>query len=78
MDHEARIRQARQQAETLSEGSYRRKNREASVARETTIADSLRAIERAYRAALEPTPAPEFSRILRSAGRAPDHEPKLE
>jgi hypothetical protein len=38
----------------LSEGSYGRQNREAIIARETTIVDGLRAIERAYHAALEP------------------------
>jgi len=46
--------------------------------RETTIAADLRAIERAYRAALEPVPAPEFSRILPTTGRTPDHERELE
>jgi hypothetical protein len=78
MEREARIRQARQQAETLAEGSYGRENREAIIARETTVVESLRAIERAYHAALEPTPAPEFSRILQSNGRAPSHELELE
>jgi hypothetical protein len=78
MEREARIRQVRQQGETLCEGSYGRTNREAIVARETQIAAGLRAIERAYHAALEPTPAPEFSQILPAAGRAPDHELELE
>jgi hypothetical protein len=55
MEREARIRQARQQAETLAEGSYGRENREAIIARETTVVEGLRAIEHAYHAALQPT-----------------------
>jgi hypothetical protein len=55
MDREARIRKARQQSEALPEGSYGRKNNEAIIARETTIVEGLRAIERACHAALEPT-----------------------
>ena len=43
MAREARIRQARQQALDLSQGSYGRRNREIA-AHETTIADGLRAI----------------------------------
>jgi hypothetical protein len=78
MEREARIRQARRQGMDLSEGSYGRQNREAIVARETTIVDGLRAIERAYHAALEPTPAPEFSRILQPTDKAPDRELELE
>jgi hypothetical protein len=78
MEREARIRQVRRQGLNLSEGSYGRQNREAIIARETTIVDGLRAIERAYHAALEPTPAPEFSQILPAVGRTPDHELELE
>jgi hypothetical protein len=57
MAREARIRQARQQVLDLSQGSYGSQNREAIAARETTIADGLRAIERAYSQAVEPAPA---------------------
>jgi hypothetical protein len=78
MEREARIRQARRQGMNLSEGSYGRQNREAIIARETTIVEGLRAIERAYHAALEPTPALEFSRLLPSTGKTPDHELELE
>jgi hypothetical protein len=78
MEREARIRQVRQQGETLSEGSEGKKNRKVIVARETQIAAGLRAIERVHHAALEPTPAPEFSQILPVAGSTPDHEPELE
>jgi hypothetical protein len=78
MEREAHIRQVRRQGLNLSEGSYGRQNRDAIIARETTIVDGLRAIERAYHAALEPTPAPEFSQILPATGRTPDHELELE
>ena len=78
MEREARIRQIRRQTETLAEGSYGRQNREAIVARETTIAAGLRAIERACRAAHEYTPAPQLSQPLPSADRTSDHELELE
>ena len=78
MEREARVRQLRQQSEKLTEGSYGRQNREAIIARETTTAAGLRAIERAYHAALELTPAPECNRILPAAGRTPDRELELE
>ena len=78
MTREARIRQARQQAQDLSQGSYGRQNREAIAARETTIADGLRAIERAYRQALEPAPATEFSYIARPRKTTAEHDLELE
>jgi hypothetical protein len=78
MAREARIRQARQQALDLSQGSYGRQNREAIAARETTIADGLRAIERAYHQALEPAPATEFSYIARPRKTAAEHDLELE
>ena len=74
MAREARIRQARQQAQNLAEGSYGRQNRDAIAARETTIAAGLRAIERAYRAALEPVPGPEFGQILRTGNRTIEYD----
>jgi hypothetical protein len=64
MAREARIRQIRQQAENLAEGSYGRDNRDAIAARETQIAEGLRAIERAYHNAVEPPLAPEHRRIV--------------
>jgi hypothetical protein len=57
---------------------FGRENREAIIARETTIIDGLRAINRAYHAALEPMPAPEFSKIIPAADKAPNHELELE
>jgi hypothetical protein len=78
MEREARIRQVRRQGMDLSEGSYGRQNREAIIARETILVDGLRAIERAYHAALEPMPAPEFSQILPATGRTRENEVELE
>ena len=78
MAREARIRQARQQARDLADGSYGRQNREAIAARETTIAAGLRAIERAYHQALEPAPAPEFSQLLRPGNRTIEYDRELE
>jgi hypothetical protein len=78
VEREAYIRQVRHQEMDFSEGSYGRQNREAIIARETAIVDGLRAIGRAYHAALEPTPAPEFSRISPATSRTTDHELELE
>jgi hypothetical protein len=61
----ARARQAWQQGQDLAEDSYGRQYRHVIAARETTIANGLRPIERAYHQALEPAPAPEFSQVLR-------------
>ena len=78
MAREARIRQARQQAADLSQGSYGRRNREDIAARETAIADGLRAIERAYRQALEPGPATEFSYITHPRKTTAEYDLELE
>src|SRR5579863_2331050 len=43
-----------------------------------TIADGLRAIERAYRQALEPAPATEFSYIVHPRKTAAEHDLELE
>jgi hypothetical protein len=78
MQREARIRQVRREGAYLSEASYGRENRAAIIARETAIVEGLRAIERAYHAALEPTPAPELSRVLPPVDRTSDHELEME
>jgi hypothetical protein len=74
MAREARIRQIRQQGETLAEGSYGRQNRQAIAARETQIAEGLRAIERAYHQAVEPPLAPEHRRIVPDTDMTYNHE----
>jgi hypothetical protein len=77
-DREARTRELQQYSQHLPEDSYGRSNRETIAARETRIATRLRAIERAYRTALDPesAPAPELGQIVR-ADRTPDRELEL-
>jgi hypothetical protein len=79
-DREARTREIQQISQALPAGSYGRRNREAIATRETRIATRLRAIERAYRTALDgdATRAPELTQILPPAGKTPDREMELE
>jgi hypothetical protein len=51
-EREAHIREVQRYGETLPEGSYGRRNRQAIAARETRVAGRLRAVERAYRIAV--------------------------
>ena len=78
-DREAHAREVAQFGQNLPEGSYGRRNREAIAARETRVAARLRAIERAYRTAIEhdAVAAPEPA-ALRPADRVPDREIELE
>ena len=48
-EREAHIREVERFGQTLPEGSYGRRNRQAIAARETRIATRLRAVEHAYR-----------------------------
>ncbi len=52
-DREAHVREVEQFGEKLPENSYGRRNRQSIAARETRVAARLRAVERAYRAAIE-------------------------
>ncbi len=52
-EREAHIREVQRFGQTLPEGSYGRRNRQAIAARETRVAARLRAVERAYRIANE-------------------------
>ncbi len=52
-EREAHLREVEQFGQTLPEGSYGRRNRQAIAARETRIAARLRAVERAYCIAVE-------------------------
>jgi hypothetical protein len=56
-DREAHTREIQQHAETLPENSYGRRNRQAIATRETRITTRLRAVEHAYRSALDQEPA---------------------
>lgn len=78
-EREAHAREVTQAGQNLPEGSYGRGNRQVIAARETRVASRLRAIERAYRTAIEhnavaaPVPA-----ALRPVDRLPDREIELE
>jgi hypothetical protein len=74
-DRETHAREVAQFGQNLPDGSYGRRNRQAIAARETRVATRLRAIERAYRTAIEhdtvAAPEPE---AFRPVDRAPDRE----
>ena len=68
-EREAHLREVQQHAQNLPEGSYSRRNRQAIAARDTRIATRLRAVEQAYRMAIEhgtEAKAKEPTRTLRS------------
>jgi hypothetical protein len=52
-EREAHIREVQSYAQTLPEGSYGRRNRQAIATHETRIAARLRAVEYAYRISIE-------------------------
>ena len=80
-EREAHIREVERYGQTLPEGSYGRRNRQAIATRETRIATRLRAIEHAYRMAIERdivVTVPAASMICRSPENAADREIELE
>ena len=76
-EREAHVREVERFGQNLPEGSYGRRNRQAIAARETRVAARLRAVEQAYRTAIERdetfTP-PEPTRAHRSPEHAADRE----
>ena len=80
-EREAHIREVQSYGQTLPEDSYGRRNRQAIATRETRVAARLRAVEHAYRTAIDRdivfTP-PEPSRPSRSTEYAADREIELE
>jgi len=75
-EREAHVREVKRYGQALPEGSYGRRNRENIAAREERVAARLRAVEQAYRIALErdalaqpPQPAIPAHPSERSAGR---------
>src|ERR1700722_2629905 len=79
-EREAHIREVERSGQNLPEGSYGRRNREAIAARETRVASRLRAVEQAYRTAIERGTAyrpPEPTRALRSPERQAGSEVDL-
>jgi hypothetical protein len=80
-EREAHIREVERYGQTLPEGSYGRRNRQAIAARETRIATRLRAVERAYRMAIERDAAftpPEPTGTGRYSEHTTDREMELE
>ncbi len=71
-EREAHKREVERSGQNLPEGSYGRRNRQAIAARETRVAARLRAVEQAYRTAIDrdaPYAPPEPTRIQRSPER---------
>jgi hypothetical protein len=79
-DREAHVREVEQVGEAFPKDSYGRRNRQAIAARETRIAERLRAVERAYRIAIERDRdvTPEISVTQRAAEPVADREIELE
>ena len=80
-EREAHIREVEQYGQSLPEGSYGRRNRQAIAARETRVTTRLRAAERAYRTATDRDLAfrpPEPTRTLHSPEHPADREMELE
>ena len=65
-EREAHKREVELSAQSMPEGSYGRRNRQAIAAREARVASRLRAIERAYRAAIERDATPTLARRSQS------------
>jgi hypothetical protein len=80
-EREAHVREVERSGHALPEDSYGRRNRQAIAARETRVANRLRAVQHAYRIANErdavPSP-PDAPRAFRSLERVPDREIELE
>ena len=80
-EREAHVREVEQFGQSLPEGSYGRRNRQAIAARETRVATRLRAVEHAYRTAIERDSTyapPEPTRTLRSVDYVADNQIDLE
>ena len=80
-EREAHIREVQRYGQTLPDDSYGRRNRQAIATRETRVAARLRAVEHAYRAAIERGAAsgpPEPATALRTANQVVDREIEFE
>ncbi|HEX2745567.1 MAG TPA: hypothetical protein VHN16_14340 [Streptosporangiaceae bacterium] len=71
-EREAHVREVERHGQTLPEDSYGRRNRQAIATRETRVAARLRAVERAYRIAIERNVAPKLPEPTKAC-RSPDH-----
>jgi hypothetical protein len=80
-ERDAHVREVERFGQSLPEGSYGRRNRQAIAARETRVATRLRAVEHAYRMAIERDTAfspPELTGACHSPEHAADREIELE
>jgi len=80
-EREAHVREVERSGRNLPEGSYGRRNRQAIAARESRVATRLRAVEQAYRTAIERDAVlrpPEPTRACRSPEHAADREIEME
>jgi len=80
-EREAHLREVERFGERLPEGSYGRRNRQAIAAREARVACRLRAVEHAYRVAVERDTTiapPEPAKLSRSPTHETDREIELE
>ena len=76
-EREAHLREVERSGQHLPEGSYGRRNRQAIAARETRVATRLRAVEHAYRTAIE---CEAMTKLAEPAGarHAPEHAADME
>jgi hypothetical protein len=80
-EREAHIREVERFGRTLPDGSYGRRNRQVMAARDTRVADRLRAVEQAYRTAIDRDTAytpPEPAQTLHSPARQADRQIDME
>jgi hypothetical protein len=79
-EREAHVREVEHFAEKWPEDTYGRRNRQAIAAREARVAARLRAVERAYRTAIEPDAEVkrETAQTIHPADHVADHEMELE
>jgi hypothetical protein len=76
-EREAHVREVERSSRNLPEGSYGRHNRQAIATRESRITARLRAVEHAYRIAIE-RDAGSWSAEPSGAGGSPDHAGNME
>jgi hypothetical protein len=72
-ERETHVREVERFGQSLPEGSYGQRNRQAIAARETRVAARLRAVEQAYRTATEHDTAPKRPEPTRTT-RSPDRQ----
>jgi hypothetical protein len=80
-EREAHVREVERSGESLPEGSYGRRNRQAIASRGTRVAARLRAVEQAYRTATErvtPYKPPEPTRTAHSSELQADRDIEME